>query len=234
MRALLLCLMVSLAPAGARAAGPRLTRAADPDNARAVARAIEAHYHHAVTLQAVFLETYRAGDTDLRVESGTVYFRRPGQMRWDYQSPQKKLFLMDGHSVWFYIPADGTASRTPVRKSDDWRTPFALLTGKARLSDICKNVSIVPNQGGPSSPPPDDVVLDCAPKHNEAFLDARIEVDRQDRIVRVLVNQPGDVSTEVRFGDWKENVPLAETLFRFTPPPGVAIVNQENAAGSMR
>jgi outer membrane lipoprotein carrier protein len=232
MAALLFCLMAFLATPRAKAA--RLSAVASPADAQAVARAIEAHYRHAVTLRAVFLETYRAGQSDLRVESGTVYFRRPGQMRWDYESPQKKLFVIDGHYAWFYIPANHTASRTPVRKSDDWRTPFALLTGKARLSDLCQQISIVPNQGGPSSPPPGHVVLNCTPKHKGAFLDAQIEVNRQRQIVRVLVREPGQVDTEVRFGNWQENLPLPESYFRFHAPPGVAIVNNEAIAGPMQ
>ncbi|HVB34335.1 MAG TPA: outer membrane lipoprotein carrier protein LolA [Patescibacteria group bacterium] len=234
MQALLLWLMFSLAAVGAKGALPPPAPAAEPSHAQAIVRAIEARYHHALTLRAVFLETYRAGSSDLRVESGTAYFRRPGQMRWDYTSPQKKLFLMDGHNAWFYIPADHTASRAALHKSDDWRTPFSLLTGKARLGELCQEISIVPNEAGPSSPPPGHVVLDCKPKHKEAFLDARIEVDERDRIVRVLIEQPGDVSTEVRFGNWQQNIPLAKSLFRFHPPPGVAVVNQQDLTGPAR
>lgn len=232
MRVIVLWLMVFLVAPFAIAAPAFATPSADHEDAEAVARAIQAHYRHAVTLQAVFLETYRAGSSNLRVESGKVYFRRPGRMRWDYQSPQKKLFLVDGHYAWFYIPADHTASRTPVRKSDDWRTPFSLLTGKAHLSDLCRQISIVPNQGGPSAPPPGHVVLDCTPKHKEAFLDAQIEVDQHDRIVRVLVEEPGKVSTEVRFGNWQENIPLPQSLFHFQVPRGVTVVNNHAIAGS--
>lgn len=199
-----------------------------PD-ARVIARAIQAHYRHAQTLKALFLETYRAGQEDLRVESGTVYFRRPGQMRWDYESPSTKLFLIDGHNVWFYIPADHAASRTPVRQSADWRTPFALLTGKARLSDLCSRLTVVPSEGGPGSPPPGDTVLDCTPRGpaggENGFLDALIEVDSSNRLVRVTLRQPADVSTEVRFGDWKENLPLPKSLFQFQPPPGVSVIS---------
>ncbi|HVB98533.1 MAG TPA: outer-membrane lipoprotein carrier protein LolA [Candidatus Dormibacteraeota bacterium] len=233
MRALLLGVLLSLLAVGGRTADLPAAPAAQREDAEAVARAVEAHYKHAVTLRAVFLETYNSGETELRMESGTVYFRRPGLMRWDYTSPQKKFFLVDGHYAWFYIPADHTASRASARKSADWRTPFALLTGKARLSDLCRGISVVPNQGGPSSPPAGDVVLDCAPKHKEAFLDAQIEVDRTDRIVNVLVKQPGDVSVEVRFGNWEENIPLSKSLFRFQPPPGVTVVDQQALAGSM-
>ena len=232
MRALVLWLLVFSVAPFANAVPAFAAQKADQQEAQAVARAIQAHYRHATTLQAVFLETYRAGNSNLRVESGKVYFLRPGRMRWDYESPQKKLFLVDGHYSWFYIPADHTASRTPVRKSEDWRTPFSLLTGKAHLSDLCRQISIVPSQGGPSSPPPGHVVLDCTPKHKGSFLDAQIEVDRHDRIVRVLVEEPGKVSTEVRFGNWRENIPLPRSLFHFQVPRGVSVVNNQAIAGS--
>ncbi len=229
MRKLLLVLIAGVFAAGAVNADAGMSGS---KKAKAVAKAIEAHYHGAKTLRALFLETYRAGEGDIRVESGTVYFRRPGLMRWNYESPQKKLFVVDGHHAWFYIPADHAASRTSVRKSGDWRTPFALLTGRAKLSDLCSRVSIVPNPGGPGSPPPGNTVLDCQPKKNEGFLDAHIEVDRLSRIVRVLVRQPGEVDTEVRFAHWQENIPIPESFFRFEPPPGVSVVKAHEIAGS--
>jgi outer membrane lipoprotein carrier protein len=230
MRKLLLIVAAVFVAAGAATAGAR--PAEQRRSAKAVAKAIEQHYHDARTLKAVFLETYRGGGDDLRVESGVVYFRRPGLMRWDYQSPQKKLFLTDGHQAWFYIPANHTASKTSMRKSADWRTPFALLTGKAKLSEICSKVSIVPNEGGPGAPPADHSVLDCQPKDRAGFLDARIEVDHEARVVSVLVKQPGDVSTEVRFGAWQENIPLAKSLFVFEPPKGVSVVDESAIAGT--
>lgn len=200
--------------------------------AKAVAQAIERHYHGVKTLRAIFLETYHAGQDDVRVESGTVYFRRPGLMRWDYKEPRKKLFLTDGHNAWFYVPAYHTVTRSPMRKSADWRTPFALLTGKAKLADLCSRVSLVPNSGGPGSPPLGYRVLDCQPKKREGFLDARIEIDPSYRIVRVLVKQPGDINTEVQFARWQENIPLPKSLFRFVPPPGVSVVNPRALAPS--
>ena len=42
--------------------------------------------------------------------------------------------------------------------------------------------------------------------------------------VRIL--QPGGVELEYRFGNWQENLPLAESLFRFQAPAGIAIVDE--------
>ena len=64
-------------------------------------------------------------------------------MRWEYESPEQKLFLVDGTNVWFYVPADRTVSRAKMKESSDWRTPIALLVGKADLSRLCRSIEIV-------------------------------------------------------------------------------------------
>lgn len=92
--------------------------------AQDVARAFEAHYRGVRTMEAVFLERYGEGNGTIRAESGSVYFSKPNRMRWEYESPEKKLFLVDGKNAWLYVPADHTASRTKVKESTDWRTPW--------------------------------------------------------------------------------------------------------------
>ena len=99
-------------------------------DAKSAVRALESRYEHARTLKATFFERYSDGNGAAQSESGTVYFSRPGRMRWDYESPEEKLFLVDGTNVWFYVPADRTASRAKMKESSDWRTPIALLAGR--------------------------------------------------------------------------------------------------------
>jgi outer membrane lipoprotein carrier protein len=199
-------------------------------DARAAAMRLDAHYHNVRTLQAVFLERYIEGGQTVRAESGTVYFSRPGRMRWDYESPEKKLFLVDGKNVWFYVPTDRTATRQTVKESDDWRTPLALLTGRVRLDRLCGDIALLPaaRPGNEESATGGDQVLLCTPRtpaHGEApFRDVLLEIDSSSRLVRVLIRQAGSQETEFRFGDWRENLPLPEDKFHFLPPPGVAIV----------
>jgi outer membrane lipoprotein-sorting protein len=109
---------------------------------------MEARYRHAETLKAAFYERFSDGKGGGQAESGTVYFSRPGRMRWEYESPQKQLFLVDGKNVWFYVPADHAASRAKMNESSDWRTPIALLAGKADLGKLCRNVSLVEPPNG--------------------------------------------------------------------------------------
>ena len=62
--------------------------AGDAAEVSRIVRALEDRYHSANTLKAVFLERYSEGGRVVRVESGTVYFSRPGRMRWEYESPK--------------------------------------------------------------------------------------------------------------------------------------------------
>ncbi len=131
------------------AGAPQSSPQATSDSAQGYARLLQEHYRRPHTLQAVFMERFSDGQKETRVESGIVYFRRPGQMRWEYDSPEKKLFLVDGKTTWFYVPYDRTVTKAPVKESSDWRTPLALLTGKADLSRLCSRIDLVSQPGIP-------------------------------------------------------------------------------------
>lgn len=208
--------------------------------ARQKAQSMERHYRHANSLAAVFFEKYTSGGSSLRAESGRVYFSKPGRMRWDYDSPEKKLFLVDGKNVWYYVPSDHTASRTSIKESDDWRTPLALLAGKVKLEQLCGELQLADpaNPGDPQQRATltGNSVLVCSPRKNEsdAFRQILLEINSQHQLVRLTIRQPGDLETEFRFGDWKENVPIDEAKFHFQPPPGVAIVDDAALASKVQ
>ncbi len=196
--------------------------------ARQIAQAFDAHYHKVRTLAGYFLEKYTSGGSGLLVESGTVYFEKPGRMRWDYDSPEKKLFLDDGKDIWFYVPADHTASRTPAKQSTDWRTPLALLAGKVDLERLCGSLSL----GQTSTAEAGDSVLICKPRKADenVFSQVLLELNFQSQLVRLDIQQPGDLEMDFHFGDWHEDAPIEAAKFHFEPPRGVAIVDDAELA----
>jgi outer membrane lipoprotein carrier protein len=212
-------------------------------NASALAHALEARYQHARTLRANFFERYSDGNGAAAAESGIVYFSRPGRMRWEYESPEEKLFIVDGTNAWFYVPADRTASRAKMKESSDWRTPLALLAGKADLTKLCRSIQLAGADAEKGSQleeqavPPGDTVLLCVPRDasgSDTTLQVLFETDPDSKLVRVLIREAGHVETEFRFGNWEENVEIPEVKFHFQPPPGVAIVDEESLAGEIR
>lgn len=212
-------------------------------SAKALTRLLEEHYRQPRTLRAVFLERYSESQKKARIESGTVYFKRPGLMRWEYESPEKKLFLADGKTVWFYVPYDHTVTKTPSKESSDWRTPLALLTGKVELSRLCSRVDLIEQKGVPSA----HAILRCLPKGEKKtplsgqadssqsaagpegevdFTEVLLEVDKSSgELARIEIRQPGEIELEYRFGDWQEDIPIADNMFRFQVPVGVAVVD---------
>ncbi|HXJ15601.1 MAG TPA: outer membrane lipoprotein carrier protein LolA [Candidatus Polarisedimenticolia bacterium] len=214
-------------------------------DAKATVHELEARYRGAQTLKAAFFERYTDGKGGVVAESGTVYFSRPGRMRWEYESPERKLFLVDGKNVWFYVPADGTASRAKLKESSDWRTPFALLAGKADLARLCREIQIadpsaeMAGEHSDARVPPGDTLLRCIPRGEldgagDSTREILFEADPQARLVRVLIREQGNVETEFRFGNWQENIAIPEVKFHFQPPPGVAVVDEESLAGAIR
>src|SRR2546422_2391026 len=55
-----------------------------------IAQAVDDRYNHLHTLQAEFAEIYRGAGME-RTESGTLWLKKPGKMRWEYRSPREKL-----------------------------------------------------------------------------------------------------------------------------------------------
>ena len=59
-------------------------------------KTVENRYNHAQSIQLDFSETYAAHHRPAQTESGVLYLRKPGRMRWEYSSPAGKVFLSDG------------------------------------------------------------------------------------------------------------------------------------------
>jgi len=203
------------------------------DTEKAVARAVhslEARYKNAQSFRAVFFERRSEGPGSLQIESGTLYIRRPGFMRWEYEAPEKKLFVVDGKFAWFYVPADRTATKAAVRQSDDERIPLLLLAGKTTLARVCRRIEFADVH----VEAPGDTALRCLPARSgqEQYKEAVFELDAQSHLVRLLVREAGDVETEFRFGNWQENPPLDRALFEFAPPKGTVIVDERALIGN--
>ena len=210
-----------------------------------LASRMEARYRGAKTLQATFLERYAENGSVVRTEAGTAYFRRPGRMRWEYERPEKDLFLVDGRTAWFYVPADHTVTRVPAKQSGDLRTPLALLAGEMKISRVCSRVELADaekplreghavlrcivrgeKQDAASAQEPENAL--AAGESDAVFF----EVARDSgELARLVVRQPGGIEVEFRFENWRFNPVIPDTMFRFEAPPGVAIVNGELADG---
>jgi outer membrane lipoprotein carrier protein len=198
----------------------RAQAAVGPD-LHAVAKAVDEHYNRLRSLQAEFTETYRGAGID-RTESGTLWLKKPGKMRWEYRSPRDKLFLSDGKDAWFYVPGDKQARKTPMRKLEDLRSPLGFLLGKTRLEKELQGLGFAPDIAPLD---PGDLVLRGVPRAlGDRINQILLEVTPQNRISRIQIEDADGSTTEYRFSQQKEDIDVIDKLFHFTPPPGVETI----------
>ena len=191
---------------------------------KAVAAAVDGHYNHLRSLEAEFTETYRGAGMD-RTESGTLWLKKPGKMRWEYRSPKEKLFVSNGRDAWFYVPEDRQAHKESAKKLEDLRSPLAFLLGKTKLQKELQGLSaapdIAPVQAG-------NVVLRGVPAAlADRISEIMLEIARDNRIVRVVIMGVDGAATEYRFNEQKEDVAIADNRFEFRAPSGVEVVEGE-------
>jgi outer membrane lipoprotein carrier protein len=187
-----------------------------------IAQAVDNHYNHLRTLQAEFTESYRGAGIE-RTESGSLWLKKPGKMRWEYRSPKEKLFLSDGKDAWFYLPGDRQARRTSVKKLDDLRSPLAFLLGKTRLEQELDGLSAAPDVAPLTA---GNTVLRGVPKGMaDRVNQVVLEITPDYRIARIQFEEADESVTEYRFSEQRDDAEIGDQRFRFAPPPGVEIVD---------
>jgi outer membrane lipoprotein carrier protein len=188
---------------------------------KTVAAAVDTHYNHLRSLQAEFTEVYRGSGME-RTETGTLWLKKPGKMRWEYRSPKEKLFVSDGKNAWFYVPEDRQARRTAPKKLEDIRSPLAFLLGKTKLEKELHGLSLAPDVESLAA---GNVVLRGIPEAlTDRVSEILVEITPDYRIARIVIQEVDGAATEYRFGEMKEDLAIANSRFEFKPPTGTETV----------
>jgi outer membrane lipoprotein carrier protein len=204
----LVVLLVFAMAAGAGAQTPSAT---------ALAAKVDAHYNHLHSLTAHFTERYRGMGID-RTEAGTLTLSKPGRMRWAYDAPSGKIFVLDGKFAVSYTPGDSQALRTPAKQLDDLRSPLRFLLGHTEIAKALNGLTLTLVSGG--------YTLSGVPKGMQQTVQSiGITVDAAGQILGMRIVQTDGAETSIAFSDIRENVAAPDSAFQFTPPPGVTIIN---------
>src|ERR1700688_4615346 len=198
-----------------------LTAAGYAVDVKSLAAAVDAHYNHLRSLEAQFTELYRGSGME-RTETGTLWLKKPGKMRWEYRSPREKLFVSDGRDAWFYVPADRQARKTAAKKLEDIRSPLAFLLGKTKLEKELQGLSLAPDV---TPLQPGNLVLRGVPQAlGDRISEVLVEVTSAHQIARIVIQEVDGAVTEYRFDEMKEDVEIGDARFQFKPPAGTETV----------
>jgi outer membrane lipoprotein carrier protein len=183
----------------------------------AILHTVDAHYNHLTSLRTRYTEHYTGLGLD-RTESGTLTLRKPGRMRWAYDTPTGKLFLLDGKFAWFYTPGDPQAQRISARQMDDLRTPLRFLLGHTELAKELDHIDVTPDGA--------NFRVAGIPKGmQQRIRDLILIVTPQGAIMEMKIDETDGAVTDFTFTAPQENIPTKDTDFVFTPPTGVTVVN---------
>jgi outer membrane lipoprotein carrier protein len=201
-----------------------LTLAATDATAPELAQALQKKYDTVKDFSAEFTHTYEGGVLRKQItERGRLIIKKPGKMRWEYVTPEEKLFVSDGVKMYSYIPQDKQVIVASVPQDDEATTPTLFLAGKGNLTRDF-TVSLVDL---PARMPAGSRALKLVPKTRQQDYDWLVlVVDAASLDIRglVTVDAQGGKST-FSFANLKQNVGSADKDFTFKIPRGVDVVS---------
>ncbi|MDX2031000.1 MAG: outer membrane lipoprotein chaperone LolA [Blastocatellia bacterium] len=181
---------------------------------------LQAKYNKLSSFAADFTQLHNAAGGRQRRETGRMLLKKPGRMRWDYASPETKLFLCDGKWIYEYVPAEKFATRTSVKESDDMRAPFAFLLGRGNLRRDFKTIEFSAESPARAG----NRVLRMIPKRAAGFRELLIEIDPATlQLARLTLIESGGARSDFLFSNIRENGAAPESQFVFVPPAGVEL-----------
>ena len=187
-------------------------------SANDLSKRVDDHYNHLQSLKANFKEEYD-GLGMHRGESGVMMLRKPGRMRWEYQSTAGKVFVLDGKYAWFYTPGDTQVQRIAASQLDDLRSPLRFLLGHTRIESELQGLTLADGAGG-------TYTLSGQPKgQQKRIAKLSLTVTSSGAITGILIVEADGAETRFNFADEVANASIPEAEFHFTPPAGVPVVD---------
>lgn len=195
---------------------------------RQVADAVDHRYNDLRSMEVQFTERYSGNGMD-RTESGTLWLKKPGKMRWEYANPRPKIFVSDGKVAWFYVPGENQVRQTQVKRLDDLRTPLRYLLGHTKLEKEFTGLSVAPDV---KPEEPGNTVLRGVPASlGDRVSQVLIEVTPEHRIARLIIDELDGSATEFDFSHEVDNPVLPDQRFEFKPPQGVETLQGNELTG---
>ena len=161
-------------------------------------------------------QSYLAAMDSSELSSGTVWFKKPGKMKWQYILPEEQVFLVAGDTFWFYQKAENQVVIDRFGNVLISEVPLSFLTG---LGDLERDFLV---QGGCERTT--GTVLDLIPRQLQNKGDEesgkgglrglKLLVDRKTRFPRgaEVTDSVGNI-TAIIFLEVKENSGVAGELF---------------------
>ena len=193
-----------------------------PQDTNALVDGVERYFARMNDYSSDFVQFSQDQLNRKRQDAGHLYLKKSKMMRWEYKSPEEQLFISDGKTVYFYVPADKQVNKDAVKDTFDDRMPLMFLLGRSNLRDEFKSFELLsakPFLAGTK-------VVRMTPRRKTDIKDLIMEVDPANYQIRKLSFSHADGSrSEFIFSNIRVNTGLKASQFEFKVPPGVIVVD---------
>lgn len=206
----LLCFLLTIAfciPAWGETTVPDADTLLKKVASRMGAEGFSAHFFQESPLQAIGV---------VETAEGEVWFRRPSQVRWEYQSPDRIHYITNGKTLWIHSLDDGQV----------WTGSANAFFGQGGGARFLTDVASVTQRFNPAPPVPDNgnYRLVLTPKKTGDIL-SRVELTIDATtfdITRVLSKARTGEETTLTFSAFERKMPDA-SRFVFEIPKGSVV-----------
>lgn len=175
---------------------------------------VERYFNSIRSLQTRFVQSNPNGS----VVQGTLYVRRPGRMRFEYDAPSQLKIVADGSQVTMWDPANRDFGQWPI----GWTAASFLVKEPFQLSGDITVESLQREPGGLLA-----LAMVQTKKPQEGKIVVRLsENPMQLRGWSILDNRGNKV--DVTLTDIKMGVQLADSLFKYDGPDAGQILRGGN------
>lgn len=216
-------LLASFAAAGIHAGS--IPTGQSPD-LNALIDGLQRKYSRMQGLAAEFVQVYSGADGRVIRETGQLLLKRPRKARWDYASPERKLFVSDGKNVFFYVYGEKNATASAIKETADPQIPFLFLLGRGNLRRDFLRIEIAAGEAPISA---GNQVLRLFPKRApEEFKQLLVEVATASfEVRRLAIFQRSGARMDFLLSNVRENYIAPDSQFQFAAPPGVTVKRTE-------
>lgn len=173
--------------------------------------AIQVYYDSAKTYSATFDQEYETVDGVSKKSSGVVWFKKPGMMRWDYETPEARFLISDGQYFWSWEPVYRQYCKQEL-KASQLPTALSFLSGTGRIEDDF-SVGLKKANGN-------QIQLELTP-HVPSLSYEKILFEilmPTGKVYRATIYDAMGNMNRITFKSPELNGELDESSFRFTPP----------------
>lgn len=183
---------------------------------------VEARYENIKSLSAKFKqESSFLGFAEKSESEGEVYFKKPGQMDWQYSTPEIQRFVSNGKTLWFYQPDLEQVTLSTFKESFSSELPVSFLLGIGSLhKTFTFKKSCLTAEG--------KILLELLPKtEDQSVQEFSLLVSSSDYLPQgAKIVDAGGNQTSIIMDKLVQNADLGNLDFNFEIPRGVDVIDQ--------